>query len=297
MAGKRILLTVNPHARRGSGAEETARAAFEAAGHSVVVVACERDPERFSALIARHRDEIDVAAIGGGDGTLLAALRGVSEAKVPILLLPLGTTNELARTLRIPMQLPAACALVDVGEALPIDVGVVNGALFVNEASIGLSNRVVSQQTEEVKSRWGLLSIPLATLRAIPAMRHYHLEVDHGGRQTQFRTVQLTVANSYRFGGFAEDDEATLEDGLLSLYSFQIRHWWDGLAVIASVVMKRFPKSSRVTRVRAQRFVVRSRRKHRVFADGEHVSETPATYSVLKDYVEVYRPRGSAQSG
>ena len=291
MAGKRVLLAVNAHARRGNGAAQTARAALEAAGHTVRVVACDRDATRFSAEIARHRDEIDVAAIGGGDGTLLAALRGVSEANVPILLLPLGTTNELARTLQIPMQIAAACALLDTGEAQPIDVGDVNGSLFVNEASIGLSNRVVSQQTAEVKSRWGLLSIPLATFRAVPSMRHYHLEVDHDGRQTHFRTVQLTVANSYRFGGFAEDDEASLEDGLLSLYSFQIKRWWDGLAVIASVVMKRFPKSLRVTRLRSTRFVVRSRHRHRVFADGEHVSTTPATYTVFKDYVSVYRPR------
>ncbi len=290
-----MLLAVNLHARRARRARDArdrAEARLRAAGHSVTVIECDRDAERFSAAIARHRGAIDVAAIGGGDGTLISALAGVRAAGVPLLVLPLGTVNELARTLSIPFDVEAACALIDHGALRRIDVGSVNGRLFFNEASIGLSARVSAEQTEEVKSRFGMLAILVATLRALGSMRPYHLDVEseHGTRR--FRTVQLTVANSYRFGGVVENSEARIDDGYLDLYSIDLRHWWDALSVIASVALRRFPKSHCVTDLRGRRFFVSARRRHRVFADGEHATYTPAEFTILRRALDVFVPPG-----
>jgi diacylglycerol kinase (ATP) len=293
---QRVLLAINPHARRGRDALARAEASLRAAGHAVTVIACERDAARFTAAIGRHRGAIDVAAIGGGDGTLISALAGVRAAGVPLLILPLGTINELARTLAIPFDVEAACGLLDAGTQTPIDVGSVNGHLFFNEASIGLSTHVAVEQTEEVKSRWGMLAIPIATLRSLGSMRPYRLDVETEYGTRRFRTVQLTVANSYRFGGVVENTEARLDDGMLDLYSIDVRHWWDAFAIVVSVALRRFPKSHCVTDLRGQRFVVRSRRKHQVFADGEHATQTPAEFTILPAAIQVYVPRARGKN-
>ncbi len=288
---QRVLLAVNAHARHGSEAGERAAAVLRGRGHRVSVIACERDPKAFTAAIGRHRGEVDVVAIGGGDGTLISAIAGIREAGVPLLILPLGTINELARTLAIPFDIAAACALLETGTPHAIDVGDVNGHYFFNEASVGLSTHVAAEQTEEVKGRWGMLAIPIATIRSLGSMRPYRLDVETDDGKHRFRTVQLTVANNYRFGGVVENADARIDDGFLDLYSIDVRHWWDAFTIVVAVALRRFPKSRCVTDLRGRRFRVTSRRPHRVFADGEHATQTPAEFTILPHAVEIYVPR------
>lgn len=250
-----------------------------------------RHARDLSPAIAAYRGRIDAVVVGGGDGTLISAIEGVRETGVPLGIIPLGTINELARTLNIPFGIEAACALIDTGVARPIDIGRVNGFSFFNEASIGLSTHVVREQTGELKSRWGMLAIPIATIRALRHLQPYHLSVQwDGGRQT-FRTVQLTIANSYRFGGVVEVSSAAIDDGLLDLYSIDIRHGFDAVAIVSAIRRKRFPSAHNVSTVRATAFTVTSRRPHHIFADGEHAGKTPAEFTVVPHALEVFVPR------
>ncbi len=291
---RRVLLAVNERARRGAGAQERAAAFLRAAGHDVELASC-GDGE-LSKGIAAARGRIDAVAVGGGDGTLTSALDGIVAADVPLLILPLGTINELARTLEIPTDLEAACALLDGGRRKPIDVASVNGHRYFSEASIGFSTHVAQRQTGDVKKRLGLLAVPITTLQALRAMRPYRLEVEteHGVRT--FRTVQLTVANSYRFGAVVENDQARLDDGLLELYSIDIRNPIDALSVIGAVALRRFPQARCVSELRGTRFVVRSRRRHHVSADGEPVTQTPAEFTVEKRALEAFVPQGGGHA-
>jgi hypothetical protein len=57
--------------------------------------------------------------------------------------------------------------------------------------------------------------------------------------------MQLTVANSYRFGGVVENTEPRIDDGMLDLYSIELRRWWDPLEILGAVAVKRFPGCKR----------------------------------------------------
>jgi diacylglycerol kinase (ATP) len=286
----RVLLAVNTHARRGRGALELATQALHARGHDVIVVESS-DRESLSAAIAAHAGRIDAAMVGGGDGTLIGAIEGLRSAAVPLAILPLGTINELARTLAIPFDLQRACALLDGGRAHPIDVGCVNGVTFFNEASIGLSTHVAREQTGEIKSRWGMLAIPVATLRSLRALRPYHLDVTKDTDAAfRLRTMQLTVANSFRFGGVVENPTARIDDGLLDLYSIELRRFGDAISVIHAVATKRFPNAQAIVTMRGVRFTVESKNTHRVYADGEPATTTPAEFTVIPGAVSVYVP-------
>src|SRR5262249_19757141 len=91
-----------------------------------------------SPLIIQHRDQVDLIIIGGGDGTLNAAAEGLVEAQKPLGILPLGTANDLCRTLNIPHDLPSAGAVIRAGHQRRIDLGWVNGKHFFNAASLSL---------------------------------------------------------------------------------------------------------------------------------------------------------------
>jgi YegS/Rv2252/BmrU family lipid kinase len=285
-----VLLALNGRARRGRIARETALAALRGRGYEVLVPDIRR-PADMTAVMEAHRGRVDVVAVGGGDGTLVSAIPGVRALDVPLAILPLGTINELARTLGIPLDVEAACALIDEGVPRRIDVAHANGFWFFNEASIGLSTHVAREQTGELKSRWGMLAIPIATLRAWRNLRPYQLTVEsvHGTRT--FHTVQLTIANSYRFGGVVENPDAAIDDGMLDLYAIDVQHWWDVFPVLRAVGRRNFPAARNVETLRSPWFTVRGRHAHRVFADGEHATLTPAEFRVVPGALAVLVPQ------
>jgi YegS/Rv2252/BmrU family lipid kinase len=290
--GKRVLVAVNSRARRGRDARDAITKALRARGHEVVSIALD-DPRELSAAIVAHREEVDAVVVGGGDGTLLGAIAGLIETKLPLLILPIGTVNELARTLGVPSNPDAVAALLDDGERMQIDAGCVNGVYYFNEASVGLSTRVARMQTGRLKRALGMLVIPVTTLRAMRWMRPLHLEItSEDGSTRSVRVVQLTIANSYRFGGVVENPEGSLEDGKLWLYSIDVRSWRNALGVLAAVAMRRFAHSAEVVAVPGRRFSVRSRHggRHRVYADSENVTRLPAEFTVAPRAVLVAVP-------
>ncbi len=290
---KRVLLAINTRARSGQAARERAVAAFQKLGHTIVEAELDGTPGDLSRAIVAQRDAVDVVVVGGGDGTLLTSIDGLVETKLPLAILPLGTFNELARTLGVPSEPEEVAAVVDDGVPLPLDLGRVNGVHFFNEASVGLSTRVARLQTGAVKRALGMLAIPVTTLRALRYAKPMHLEIEaEDGTRRKVRALQLTVANSYRFGGVVENPEASLEDGQLWLYSIDVRSVWHALAILVAVALRRFQHAPEVTAVRGKRFLVRSLhdRAHRVYADSEDVAQLPAEFTIVPHGITVLVP-------
>jgi len=297
--GKRVLLAVNARARKGQAAREQVMKVFRERGHEVTEVQLDASEDGLSKAIVAHKDDVDVVVVGGGDGTLLTAIDGLVDTKLPLAVLPLGTFNELARTLGVPSDPDEVAALVDDGVPLPVDVGCVNGKRYFNEASVGLSTRVTRLQTGEVKKRLGMLAIPVTTLRALRFQRPMHLEIEsEDGSKRVLRALQLTVANSYRFGGVVENPEASLEDGQLWLYSIDVRGFWHTIGLLGAIALRRFQQAPDVTAVRGKRFVVRSvhGRRHRVFGDSEDLTTLPAEFTIINGGITVLVPEDRVPS-
>ncbi len=293
---RHVLLAVNERARRGRNARERAAAALRARGHTVIEIELKGRTQALSEAIFAHRDDVDTVVVGGGDGTLLTALDGLITSSLPLVILPLGTYNELARTLGIPTNPDAVATLVEDGVPLPLDIGSVNGRYYLNEASVGLSTRIARLQTGKVKGRWGMLAVPVTTLRALRWMRSMHLEIeDESGYRRIVRAVQLTVANSYRFGGFVENPQASLEDGRLWLYSIDVNGLPHTLGLLLSILLRRFPNAPDVVASPGRKFVVRSvhERHYQVLADSEHVANLPAEFSIVPHGITVLVPEAT----
>ncbi|WP_265094641.1 diacylglycerol kinase family protein, partial [Enterobacter hormaechei] len=103
---------------------------------------------------------VDAIVVGGGDGSINAVLEGALAARLPLGILPLGTANDLARTLGIPPDPVAAAGIIQAGYLRQIDLGRVNGHLFANVASLGLSVELTRRLTGALKRRWGRLGYP-----------------------------------------------------------------------------------------------------------------------------------------
>jgi len=284
----RALFMINARARSGAQHGEEVRAALEAAGWEVFTESLEG--RSAAEIMKTYRDRIDIGIVGGGDGTLMAALPAFVNGNIPLGIIPLGTFNDLAGALQIPAQPAAAVETILSGRRRPIDVGAVNGRYFLTEASIGISTQIARRQTTDVKRSLGIFSALTTTATTIWRARPFSVSVAHDGVLERFRTIQLTVANSFHFGGLITNRTAALDDGKLELYSLTIERWTDALPLIKPILRQEVRNSSAVQTRRSAKFEVRTRRRRHVFADGEPAAMTPATFEVVPRAITVCVP-------
>ncbi len=274
-------LVINMRSRRGAQAAPEVRAALHDSGVEFV-------EEGWPDDIAGDADCI-VAA--GGDGTLLSAIGLALERDLPLGMIPLGTFNELARTLRVPVDVRGAVDIIARRHEQAIDVGRVNGHYFVNESSIGVSSRISRLQTPELKQRFGFLGVLATAVQAFRHARPIHAEVVHAGGTEHLRTIQLTIANSYRFGGFLSVSDAAIDDGWLDLYSVDIKNAWEAFAVGRAILGGRRSNVPGLRTLRGKRFEVRTPHAHHITADAEPAGKTPATFEILPKALRVFVPQ------
>ncbi len=272
----RALLVLNEKSRRGAADGDMVCRTLADVG-----IDCYRDPSETN---------VDAVIAAGGDGTVISTVPVALERRVPLGIVPLGTFNDLAKTLGVPREVDAACAAIFAEHRRRIDVGRVNGTYFVNEASVGLSARIARRQTPEVKQRFGFLGVISTTLQTLKETSPFRVRIGFDGQMEEFRTIQLTIANNARFGGIIERADASIDDGWLDLYSVEVRNWMEAFA-LARKVMRKDPSSGEGLRTRRSRkFEVMTRHPHHVSADGEPAGFTPATFEVLVRAVEVFVP-------
>jgi len=292
-ARRRALLLINPNARRGAMALDDILARLTKGGLDVTV-------EPFSALpelardIVRLRDRTDCIVICGGDGTVSSGAMAVMESGLPMGILPLGTANDLARTLGIPPDLDAAADLIIGGYERRIDLGSVNGHAFFNVASIGLSTELAKGLRPELKRRWGRLGYAIAALRTLARARPFTAWITENDRSVKVKTFQVAVGNGRHYGGGnVVEASAAIDDGHLDLYSLEMRTVWTLALMLHSFRAGTHGAWSEVRTARGTQFEVRTRRPQPVNTDGEIVTATPATFRVHPEAIAVYAPPGT----
>ncbi len=276
----RALLVVNPNARRGSGVEARVRAALTARGVEVVA----------SGRPSGVPRPIDAIVVAGGDGTIAGVVPQALAFNVPVGVVPLGTFNELARTLDIPPSIDAAAAAIAAGRTRSIDVAQVNGVAYLSEASIGISSRIAALQTPREKRRYGIWAIVASVFHAFAHARPIHVCVRFDDVEHCFKTIQLTVANSHRFGGVVHVDDAAIDDGWLDLYSVEIANPLEAVGVAHALRLGRRSGVPGLRAYRAHAFQIETHRPHHITADGEPAGMTPARFTLLPKALRVFVP-------
>lgn len=290
MRGRRALLLVNPKARGGDQPLDEALAVFAAAG---MVVTTERFGSSAEGAddLSRRRAAHDLVIVCGGDGTIRTAAAGIVASGLPFGILPLGTGNDLGRTLGIPEDLKAAAETIVAGHTRRIDVGDVNGELFFNVASIGMSVDLAQRLTPELKRRWGRLAYAIAALGVLGDARPFSATVTGSIGDVRVRTLQIAVGNGRHYGGGSIIAEhAAIDDGRLDFYSLEVAHVWKVPLMLWHLRRGRHGDWREVRTGDGVAFEIRTRRPRPVNADGEVVTRTPARFTVRRHTVTVFAP-------
>lgn len=292
-AARRALLLLNQKARRGSMPLEDILKRFKAGGLAVTV-------EPFSALpelardIVRLRESADCIIVCGGDGTVSSAAMAVMESGLPMGILPMGTANDLARTLGLPMDIMQAVDLIVGGYERRIDVGSVNGHAFFNVASIGLSTKLAEGLKPEIKRRWGRLGYAVAASQVLYKARPFTAWIREKGQTVKVRTFQIAIGNGRHYGGGnVVEASAAIDDGHLDLYSLEMGNVWKLALMLRSFRSGTHGAWNEVRTARCEQFDVTTKLPQPINTDGEIVTATPATFRVHPEAIAVYAPPGT----
>ena len=287
---RRALLIVNEHSRSGRDQGAEAERALSAAGLAVRRARTGRR-EDASERIREARNAVDLVVVGGGDGTINALAPGLIDTGLPLGILPLGTANDLARTLGLPLDLDGAVGVIVAGRSRRIDLGEVNGHPFFNVASLGLGVDLTHALTSDAKRRWGPLGYAVAGLRVLRRLRPFRVEIAIGDDRHRSRTVHLAVGNGRHYGGgMTVSEEASIDDGRLDVYSLEVESVWGLLRLLPALRSGRTRNWTEIRTLAGQEIRVTSRRRRSVNADGEIVTRTHAHFRVLHGALAVFAP-------
>ena len=285
---QRALLLVNPHARRGKEAQMQAVGQLQALGFELFQESAE-NPQYLPEIIRQYRQQVDLVIISSGDGTVNAAIKGLLDTQLPLGILPSGTANNLARSLKIPPSLHAACKIIAAGKIRRIDLGSVNGKYFFNVAGLGLSAQINRRVPKAWKRRFGVLAYAAVALQVLWQSRPFEAEIRWNNRSTQVKTFQITVCNGRYYGsGLVVAEDAAIDDQRLDLYSVKTQQWWEMLALIPAIVQGK--KAPGVLTLQGKEINIYTKEPNLIDTDGELTTTTPAQFRVIPLALPVYVP-------
>lgn len=162
---------------------------------------------------------------GGGDGTINAVASVLAGTGVAFGVLPLGTLNHFAKDIGIPLALDRAVATIAHGARKEVDLGEVNGQVFLNNSSLGLYPDMVrdreKQQRRLGRGKWlAACWAALGALRRFPFL-NVRLILDDGKEQARRTPFVFIGNNEYTMSGLSIGARAALDRGRLSLYVAQ----------------------------------------------------------------------------
>lgn len=290
---KRALLIVNRHARKGRDSFAQAVELLNDLDFELISVPV-KHPEQIAASIEQHGSTVDMVILGGGDGTLNQAIESLLKVNRPLGILPLGTANDLARTLGIPGDLPSACQVIAQGHSQSVDLGWVNDQYFFNVASLGLSVDITQKLTRGAKRRWGVLAYAMTALQVVGQTRPFSCEIRCNGETLSVKTVQIAIGNGRFYGGgMAIAGDAAIDDSRLDIYSLELQHWWQIFPLILTLPKGLHHQYHWVRSLQAESLEIYTRRPRDINTDGEIVTQTPAHFRVIPKALPVFVPEPS----
>jgi diacylglycerol kinase (ATP) len=251
------------------------------------------------AAAAAAREGYDVVAAAGGDGTVnavtVALMRQPADRRPALAIIPLGTGNDLARTLAIPLDDPVAALkrAATPGAARQLDVIHVTGEDFetwgANACAGGFSGAMDEALTPELKSSWGPLAYIIGAVRALPELTDYRtfLSYDDGAAE-RVDAFNVVVANGRTAaGGKPAAPRANPEDGLLDIVVILRGSALDLARIAARFVAGDYLADDRVLHRRARRLTVSSRPGMWFNVDGEMLTRETITFECLQHALNV----------
>jgi YegS/Rv2252/BmrU family lipid kinase len=240
------------------------------------------------ALAATEAGEVPVVV--SGDGLIGAVGGAMAGAETPLGIVPGGRGNDLARVLGIPEDPEGAVEVLLAGASRRIDVGEVNGKRFLGIVSVGFDSEA-NRRANETRFVRGNLVYAYAALRTLLGWKPARFTIRANGESIRLSGYSISVANSQAFGGgMFIAPNARLDDGEFDIVSVGEVGKLRFVGNLPKVFKGTHVEEDEVHVFRAPHLELSASRPFPVYADGEHLTELPASLRVLPRALSVLSP-------
>ncbi len=256
------------------------------------------------------REGVEAVIVGGGDGTVSDAARELVKTKVALGILPIGTFNNIARSVGVVGDLEAGCAIIAEGHTREIDIGLANGRQYFFEAAGAGLDATLFPIGEEIKGgHWSRIFTALKLTfqyRAQPVAITFDRKIDEAlrvqvrvrlsKRLRQQRTIRrnallVVAANGpYYGGGFTVAPDARLEDGLLTLSVYRRFSKLELARHFLAISLGKYSYSPKIETYHAGMLSIVSPASLPVHLDGKPFEKLPITLEAMPRALRVFVP-------
>lgn len=298
----KTVVFINAHSRRAADLIDDVRAFFAKAtsGFDVIDFIVVEDLDSLDDCLARLRSHktAECVVVGSGDGTIGTVLNAMRSRKDLIYgFLPLGTSNNFVRSLKLPLDLTEALAVLDHPQTQEISLGEVNGHVFANIAAIGLPTDVAGTIPDKFKRIFGSLAYVLSGMHKFLSHEAIKCELTADGVTRIFYTHHLLIANGHFHGNLPVAERASLVNDNLFVVSFGTDpSRWQYAVSMMKFRLSWHESDRKVLTLPITSAVIRTKPICRIETDGEVIGKTPAEVRVLERVVRVLIPAAQEQT-
>ncbi|EMR05017.1 Diacylglycerol kinase [Bhargavaea cecembensis DSE10] len=262
-------------------------------GYSVEVRATEKegDATAFAREAAQSGCLLVVAM--GGDGTVNEAINGLAgeEDRPDFALIPLGTVNDFARALSIPMDPEEAIRRLPEYVARPTDIGQAGGHYFMNILAVGSLAEGVMDVPVGEKTRFGPLAYAAHGLQTLLSDEGNRFTITHDGGKWTGQASLVLAALTNSVGGFEKmNPDAATDDGLLHLTVIKNLKLPGLLKMSASLLLGKLQEQGEVEMIRTTRARIETDEPLTCNIDGDEGGTTPIGITVLHRHLRILAP-------
>jgi len=288
-----IILIANPAAKRASPRKiRKAVELLRSAGHEVIVHLTEKrgDAEDFARKASKEEASFFLAA--GGDGTFNEVMNGIANTGMKMAILPMGTTNVLAKELGIPEDVKGAIHVALNGSVRSVSLGEIeftrHSSLvtrhFFLMAGIGFDGESVYGINEALKKYWGKGAYILSGLKTFAGYSPAELTFVLNGQT--FTGYSAIIGKASKYGGnFRITPDARLENPELYVCIMHGNKPSDILRYVYGILSEKHLGFKDITYLKANSVSVEGLAHIQI--DGDYLGTTPATITVVPDAIKL----------
>lgn len=227
--------------------------------------------------------------VAAGDGTVSRVLGHLVGSSIEVGVVPLGTTNNFARSLSIPLSIDGAVAVIARSKSQDIDMGQVGERHFANVVGVGMSAHVASRVNDTLKRRWGRFAYALVGLRSLVSHQPFVVSVTDkdGELELHFETHQVIVANGRHHAGQAIADDAGLNSHELIVFAIGGKSRLSFLMQTIKFYVGSRKSARQAPYLIARDITIRTTTPQSSEVDGEVYQSTPLRFRVASNVIRV----------
>ena len=226
----------------------------------------------------------------GGDGTVHEIVNSIYGKGVELGVVPLGTGNDFARTIGTPLDPEQAARVALTGRTSAIDLGQVDGEIFMNVAGVGYDAEVAAEANRMGMLINGQITYITSLLKMLVKYRCADVTIDIDGRAMSGRILLVAVGNGkYYGGGMKITPGAVIDDGVFEIVVAGDLTRLETLMTLPKVYTGRHIEHPKASTHTGRRVRIESRERLSVHADGEIVATTPVEFRILENALQVVR--------